>query len=112
MELHGGQIFAVGEEGIGATFTVSLLKGKSHFDLERVTIVETEESISSLEDREGQSKSSEQNVVKSVSTEMDSASSDVTQVVQLSAEVELRFVELEDASGVVSLREMPMKINA
>ena len=97
VELHGGQIFAVGEEGIGATFTISLIKGTDHFDEERVTITEAElqrgpievSSKAELNPRSFNSKST---------YKLKAESSDVTQVVQLSAEAELRFVELEDAS--------------
>lgn len=95
VELHGGQIFAAGEEGVGATFTVSLKLGKAHFDLERVTIIDVGPSESDecfTADSEGRSDL----MVKTESEE--GVSEDVTQVVQLSAELELRFVELEDAS--------------
>ncbi len=79
VELHGGQIFATGEEGVGATFTISLLRGVHHFDQERVTVSEA-----------GDPRSTDQ--------WSEPVSDDITEVVNLSAESELRFVELENAS--------------
>jgi signal transduction histidine kinase/CheY-like chemotaxis protein len=79
VELHGGEISAFGEVGEGATFTIALLRGINHFDEKRVIILEEEESDSIFEEAQDRS-------------------NDVTQIVSLKAEEELRFVELEEAS--------------
>ena len=88
VELHGGSIFAQGAEGKGATFTILLLKGTDHFDDKKVSIVEKE-----TEDFLEKITISESEVVT-----LKENTDDVTQVVSLKAEQDLRFIQLEEAS--------------
>ena len=76
VELHGGKIWAEGEEGVGATFNILLKRGLDHFDAERVTFVVQDQST----------------------TEQEIDERDITNTVELSADRAMRFVELEEAS--------------
>ncbi len=88
VELHGGTIVAFGEPEVGATFTISLYRGTEHFDQDRVSILQDplpqEAPIESSEAKTAQNSYKEE--------------SDITKVIALKAESDMRFVELEEAS--------------
>ena len=75
VELHGGLIWAEGEEGVGATFNILLKRGFEHFDAERITLI--------IKDTSGLGEVDEH---------------DISHAVALSADRAMRFVELEEAS--------------
>lgn len=83
--LHGGEIWAEGEEGVGATFNILLRRGVEHFDSARVSFVLYNEHISN-----------EQNHLSPA--EVDLNAHDISNAVSLSADQEMRFVELEEAA--------------
>ena len=97
IELHGGGIVAFGELGVGATFTITLYRGKEQFDPRRVQFIDSEsaEEIDLTEQSESQQST---NPESSHSHDRYKKESDVTKVVSLRAESEMRFVELEEAS--------------
>ncbi|MAD60777.1 MAG: hypothetical protein CMH49_04565 [Myxococcales bacterium] len=96
IELHGGTILAFGEIGVGATFTITLLRGKEHFNSDRVQFIASELPSDNRTVKSSNSRHS--NGMSEYNKEQYEQENDVTKVVSLKAESDMRFVELEEAS--------------